>query len=192
MPVVGNTPGPGPRHGQGRHPRLPALASGRGEAGADRRVTTSSAATPATTCRSPASSCCAATTTAPTNTAAAWKTACACSARSSRRPRRRSATRMGVVVRFAVDETARRRRHGVGQGRPRDRRDAGRAARPVGRQRRRVGERFGQTSRFAEEGVPGALRRIRQAGDDQAGGRRRPLHQRRPHGERDQQAASWT
>ena len=66
-------------------------------------------------------------------------------------------------------------RHRGRQRRPRHRRHAGRAARRLGRQGERLGR--GQPDQpLRQGGLPGALCLLRQAGDHQAGHRRRPLH----------------
>ena len=90
-----------------------------------------------------------------------------------------------VAVRFRADEL-------IGEaglthdGEARDvDRDARRASRPVGRQHLELAQRQPDLA-LRQGGLPGGIYELREAADDQAGGRRRPLHLARHDGVADQ------
>ena len=93
---------------------------------------------------------------------------------------------MGVVVRFAVDELMGEKGILAERGGPRGAGDAGGAARPLGRQLQRLGQRFDHLPLLRGR-LPGALHRLRQAVHLEAGGRSGALHLPGPDGEPDPQ-----
>ena len=93
--------------------------------------------------------------------------------------------RCAVAVRFCADELL-----GDGRADPRRRsarrdRDARRASRSVGRQHLQLAQRQPDLA-LRQGGVPGGIYELREDADDQAGGRRRPLHLARHDGVPDQ------
>ena len=115
--------------------------------------------------------------------AAAWRTGCGCCARSSRTPRRRSAIRCAVAVRFAVDELigAGGHQHRGGEG---ARSSSMLAELPDLWDVNVSGwdERFARPRASPRKAIRSPSSPFVKRADHQARGRRRPLHLARRHG----------